>query len=95
MAPIQLGKLSVEIAVNNIDGFIHTLIDVPLKSGFWVTFTVKDERGKAESFPLVDKIHKIKLSETYPDALQAAAKMLMKTSLDGAGNDGQKSDRPR
>jgi hypothetical protein len=57
MAPITLGNLSVEIAVNNIDGFIHELIDVPVQNGFWVSFTVKDYKGKVESFPLIDRDH--------------------------------------
>ena len=80
MAPIKLGNLSVEIAVNNIDGFIHELIDVPLRSGFWVVFTVRDSRGKSESFPLVDKHHKIQVYESYPEALHEAAQKLMKQS---------------
>jgi hypothetical protein len=80
MAPVKLGNLSVEIAVNNIDGFIHELIDVPITNGFWVIFTVKDERGKTESFPLVDKNHRIQVYNSYPEALQDAAKKLMKQS---------------
>lgn len=78
MAPIKLGNLSVEIAVNNIDGFIHELIDVPIKNGFWVIFTVKDDRGKTECFPLVDKNHRIQVYDSYPEALQDAALKLMK-----------------
>jgi hypothetical protein len=80
MAPIKLGKLSVEIAVNSIDGFIHQLIDVPVKNGFWVTFSVRDNKGKAESFPLVDKNHKIRIYESYQEALNEAAKKIMKPS---------------
>lgn len=78
MAPIKLGNLSVEIAVNNIDGFIHDLIDVPVRNGFWVVFTVKDESGKTESFPLVDANHKIKIYSSYPEALHDAAQKLLK-----------------
>lgn len=84
MAPIRLGKFSVEIAVNNIDGFIHELIDIPVKNGFWVAFTVKDQRGKTESFPLVDRNHQIRIYESYTEALHDAAQRLMKD----AGNDG-------
>ena len=79
MAPITVGKLSVEIAVNNIDGFIHELMDVPVKNGFWVVFTVKDNTGKTESFPLVDKNHKIRIYESYKDALRDAAEKLMRS----------------
>jgi hypothetical protein len=78
MAPIKLGNLAVEIAVNNIDGFIHELIDVPVKSGFWVIFTAKDDKGKVESFPLVDKNHKIRIYKTYREALHDAAQKLMR-----------------
>lgn len=78
MAPIRLGNLSVEIAVNNIDGFIHELIDVPVRSGFWVVFTVRDNTGKTESFPLVDHHHKILIYDSYPEALHQAAQKLMK-----------------
>ena len=78
MAPIKLGKLSVEISVNNIDGFIHELINVPIKQGFWVVFTAKDEKGRSESFPLVDKNYKIKIFDSYPEALKEAAGKLMK-----------------
>ena len=78
MAPIKLGNLSVEIAVNKIDGFIHDLIDVPATYGFWVVFTVKDEKGKTESFPLVDKNHKIRIYDSYQNALQAAGQSLMR-----------------
>ena len=77
MAPIKLGNISVEIAVKNIDGFIHELIDVPVKSGFWISFTVRDEHGKTETFPLVDKYHKLKIYSTYADALHDAAQKLM------------------
>lgn len=79
MAPIKLGNLSVEIAVNSIDGFIHELIDVPLKNGFWVVFTVKDGNGKMESFPLVDRNHRIQVYESYPQALHEAAQKLMRS----------------
>lgn len=80
MAPIKLGNLSVEIIVNNIDGFIHELLDVPLQNGYWVVFTVKDNRGKTESFPLVDKNHKLQVYDSYPQALHKAAQKLMKTN---------------
>jgi hypothetical protein len=78
MAPIKLGNLSVEIAVNNIDGFIHELVDVPPMNGFWVVFVVKDDKGKTESFPLVDDNLKIKIYNTYHDALYDAAQRLGK-----------------
>ena len=51
MAPIKLGNIAVEIAVKNIDGFVHELIDVPVTSGFWISFTVSNEHGKTETFP--------------------------------------------
>ena len=79
MAPIKLGNRSVEIAVNNIDGFIHELIDVPVKNGFWIVFTIKNENGKTESFPFVDENHKIKIYHSYAEALHDAALKLMKT----------------
>ena len=78
MAPIKLGNLSVEIAVNNIDGFIHDLIGVTVTYGFWVVFTVKDDKGKTESFPLVDKNYKIKIYDSYHEALHNAAQALMR-----------------
>jgi hypothetical protein len=78
MAPIKLGNISVEIAVKNIDGFIHELIDVPVKRGFWISFTISDQHGKTETFPLVDKHHKLKIYDTYADALHEAAQKLMK-----------------
>lgn len=78
MAPIRFGKFSVEIAVNNIDGFIHDLIDIPVKNGFWVVFTVTDRQGKTESFPLVDDNHRIQIYDSYPEALHQAAQKLMK-----------------
>ena len=77
MAPIRVGNLSVEITVNSIDGFIHELIDVPVKNGFWVVFTVKDHSGKTESFPLVDMNHRIQVYDSYPQALHEAAQKLM------------------
>lgn len=77
MAPIKVGNLSVEIMVNSIDGFIHDLIDVPTKNGFWVVFTVKDHSGKTESFPLVDQHHRIQIYDSYPQALHEAAQKLM------------------
>ena len=83
MAPIKLGNISVEIAVKNIDGFVHELIGVPLKSGFWISFTISDEHGKMETFPLVDKNHKLRIYKTYADALQAAAHELMKNKAYG------------
>ena len=85
MAPIKLGNVSVEIAVKNIDGFIHELIDVPIKSGYWITFTVSNEEGRSETFPLVDKNHKIKIYTSYADALHDAAQKLMRneTSTNG------------
>lgn len=78
MAPIRLGKLSIEIAVNSIDGFIHDLIDIPVKNGFWVVFTVKDKHGKSESFPLVDENHRVQVYDSYSEALHQAAQKLMK-----------------
>lgn len=78
MAPIRVGNFSVEISVNNIDGFIHELIDVPIKNGFWVIFTVRNQEGKTESFPMVDKNHKIRIYHSYPEALHDAAQKLMK-----------------
>jgi hypothetical protein len=77
MAPIKLGNIAVEIAVKNIDGFIHELIDVPVTGGFWISFTVSNEQGKTETFPLVDKNHKLKIYNTYAEALQDAAQKLM------------------
>lgn len=82
MAPIKLGNLSVEIAVNSIDGFIHEIIDLPVKYGFWVVFTVKDNHGKTESFPLVDPNHKITIYDSYAEALQGAAQKLMRPGRD-------------
>jgi hypothetical protein len=78
MAPIRLGNLSVEIAVNNIDGFIHELIDLPAMRGFWVSFVVKDDKGKTESFPLVDANSNIKIFATYQEALYDAGQRLAK-----------------
>ena len=83
MAPIRLGKFSVEIAVNNIDGFIHELIDIPIRNGFWVVFTVKDQHGKIESFPLVDNDHRIQIYDSYPEALHQAAQKLMNDAGNG------------
>ena len=77
MAPIRIGNLSVEITVNSIDGFIHELIDVPVKNGYWVVFTVKNQTGKTESFPLVDQAHRIQVYDSYPQALHEAAQKLM------------------
>ena len=76
MAPIKLGNLSVEIAVNNINGFIHELVDLPSHHGFWVSFVVKDDKGKSESFPLVDDNLKVKVFPSYPEALYEAAQKL-------------------
>jgi hypothetical protein len=76
MAPIKLGNLSVEIAVNNIDGFIHDVVDLPVARGFWVTFSVRNDQGKTESFPLVDQNLKIKIFSTYQEALYDAAQKL-------------------
>ena len=78
MAPIKLGNIAVEIAVKNIDGFVHELIDVPVKSGFWITLTVSNEHGKTETFPLVDKHHNLKIYDTYAEALHDAAQKLMR-----------------
>ena len=78
MAPIRVGNFSVEIAVNNIDGFIHDLMDIPVRNGFWVIFTVKNHDGKVESFPLVDKNHKVRIYQSYPEALHDAAQKLMR-----------------
>lgn len=77
MAPIRVGNLSVEITVNSIDGFIHDLIEVPVRNGFWVVFTVKDHSGKTESFPLVDEYHRIQIFDSYPQALHEAAQKIM------------------
>jgi hypothetical protein len=76
MAPIKFGNVSVEIAVNNIDGFIHELVDLPSRRGFWVTFTAKDDKGKAESFPLVDANFKVRIYQSYQEALYDAAQKL-------------------
>ncbi|HEX6227152.1 MAG TPA: hypothetical protein VFZ52_22185 [Chryseolinea sp.] len=81
MAPIKLGNITVEIAVKNIDGYIHELIDIPVKSGFWIAFTVRNEQGKTETFPLVDSDHKIKVYNTYGDALHDAAQKLLKNKM--------------
>jgi len=78
MAPIKVGNLSVEIAVNNIDGFIHEVIDIPVKYGFWAVVTVWDGKGKTESFPLVDKDNKVKIYDSYTEALNDAAHQLMR-----------------
>lgn len=77
MAPIKVGKLSVEITVNSIDGFIHELIEVPFKNGFWIVFTVKDQSGRTESFPMVDQNHRIQVYDSYSQALHEAAQRLM------------------
>jgi hypothetical protein len=79
MAPIKFGNLSVEIAVNSIDGFIHELVDLPSQRGFWVTFTVKDDKGKTESFPLVDANFRIRIYQSYQEALYHAAQKLRGT----------------
>jgi hypothetical protein len=76
MAPIKLGKLSVEIAVNNIDGFIRDVVDLPATQGFWVTFVVRDDKGKIESFPLVESNLKVKIFSSYQEALFDAAQKL-------------------
>jgi len=78
MAPIRLGNLSVEIAVNKVDGFIHDTIDIPIKYGYWAVVTVWDGKGKTESFPLVDKDYKVKIYESYSEALNDAAQQLMR-----------------
>jgi hypothetical protein len=77
MAPIRVGKLSVEITVNSIDGFIHELIEVPFKNGFWIVFTVKDQLGRTESFPMVDQNNRVQIYDSYSQALHEAAQRLM------------------
>ena len=78
MTAIRFGNLSVEIAVNTIDGFIHELIDVPVQNGFWVSFTVQDQNGKTERFPLVDRNHRVQIYASYAEALHEAAQKLMR-----------------
>jgi hypothetical protein len=76
MAPIKVGKLSVEITVNTIDGFLQEMIELPAGRGFWVTFSVKDENGKTESYPLVDTANNVKIFQSYQEALYDAAQKL-------------------
>jgi hypothetical protein len=76
MAPIKVGRLSVEITVNNIDGFLQEMIELPAGRGFWVTFSVRDEAGKTESYPLVDSANKVKVFQSYQEALYDAAQKL-------------------
>ena len=76
MAPIKLGNLAVEIAVNSIDGFVHDIVDLPAAHGFWVTFNVRNDLGEVGSFPLVDDHLKIKMYDTYQEALYDAAQRL-------------------
>jgi hypothetical protein len=78
MAPIRLGNLSVEIAVNNINGFIHDVVELPPHHGFWVSFTVRDDSGKIESFPLVDGHYRIKVFATYQEAFYDAAQKIIR-----------------
>jgi hypothetical protein len=39
---------------------------------------MKSNNGKTESFPLVDKNHRIEVYDSYQEALQEAAQKLMK-----------------
>jgi hypothetical protein len=77
MAPIKVGNLSVEITVNNTDGFIHEVVDLPSPHGFWVNFTVKDDNGKIENFPMIDFNHRIKVHGSYQEALYDAAQKII------------------
>lgn len=78
MASIKFDNFLVDIAVYNIDGFLQKLLQVPISSGFWVFLTVETASGKKEFFPSVDEHSRIKIYQSYSDAIDDIALLLKK-----------------
>ncbi|HYG18389.1 MAG TPA: hypothetical protein VD816_05640 [Ohtaekwangia sp.] len=76
MASIKFDNFLIDIVVYNIDGFLHKLLNIPARSGFWVFLSVQNQDGKKEYFPSVDENLKIKIYETYSEAIDDVAALL-------------------
>ena len=76
MASIKFDKFLIDVAVYNIDGFLQRMLRLPVKSGFWVFLTVESEDGNKEFFPSVDHESRIKIYQTYAEAIDDVATYL-------------------
>lgn len=78
MASIRFDNFLIDIAVYNIDGFLQKVLRFPVKNGFWVFLTVESTDGKKECFPSVDEQSRIKIYESYAEAIDDVAVLLKK-----------------
>ena len=76
MASIKFDKFLIDIAVYNIDGFLQKVLSLPVKSGFWVFLTIENEEGRKEFFPSVDDESRIKIYQSYAEAIDDVASLL-------------------
>jgi hypothetical protein len=78
MASIKFDNFLIDVAVYNIDGFLQKILRVPVANGFWVFLTVESTTGKKEFFPSVDEQSRIKVYQSYAEAIDDVSALLKK-----------------
>jgi hypothetical protein len=78
MASIKIDNYIIDIVIHSIDGMFDKILEIPFQKGFWVYLTVQNEAGSKESFPSIDKDCKVKIYNTYADAINDIAFILKK-----------------
>ena len=78
MAAIKFDNFLIDVSVYNIDGFLQKILRFPVRNGFWVFLTVESTDGKKEFFPSVDEHSRIKVYQSYAEAIDDVAALLKK-----------------
>jgi flagellum-specific peptidoglycan hydrolase FlgJ len=76
MASIKVANFQVNVVIHNIDGVFQNLFNLHLQKGFWIMLTLETEDGQKESLPFVDEDLKIRIYESYAEALDDVASVL-------------------
>lgn len=76
MASIQIKDYTIDINVFDIDGLLHTILNLPFQQGYWVFLTIQNQNKKKESFPFIDENLKVKIYKSYSEAIDDIAKVL-------------------
>jgi hypothetical protein len=76
MGSIEFENFKIDIEVHNIDGIFSHVFDITFSKGFWVLLTIYNSHGEKESFPHTDNEYRLKIYESYEEAIDDVANLL-------------------
>lgn len=76
MAAFRFDNHVIDIILHHVDRELQYLFELPFPSGYWVSIKLTNLHGKEEIFPWLDRYHRIRIFDSYGEAVEEVAHML-------------------